>query len=215
MGNGRAVPGFLVVAVAAGCVAGVAGGGAAVSRARTGVLGLGRSAFSKPKPVPSSTPPARVAAALSGTQAARYLTLSETTQTGTTRYAVDNNDGRAEVWVGHSVSLIQIGREVYAPRPKGGCYVSSKRPSPLLPNVAGMLLPSGIAALHYTIKGKTIGWSIKTSAKYQPHGSVGVNKASRIVTAKIYSGPGVPLTGVVAYPAKAPKIAAPKKLCAK
>lgn len=214
MSSGRVVSGR-VVAIGAGCIALLAGVNAAVSSARTSPTGSGRSALAKPKPVPSSTPPAKVSAALTATQSAGYLILNETTQTGTTRYVLDSRDGRAEVWVGRSVSLIQIGRVVFSPRANKGCYISSKRSSPLLPNVAGMLLPSGISALHYAIKGHTIDWSIKTSAKYQPHGSVKVNKAGRIVAARIFSGPGVPLSGVVTYPVKAPKIVGPKKLCAK
>jgi hypothetical protein len=69
--------------------------------------------------------------------------------------------------------------------------------------------------LRYKTKGRTIQWSIKSSSEYQPHGTVRVNAAGRIVSATVYSGPGVPLTAVVSYPAKAPTIAAPAKLCGK
>jgi hypothetical protein len=172
-----------------------------------------RSLSSQSKPVKAVSPPARVGVALAKTQQARYVTLTEATQGGTLRYEVDNRHVKAESWTGRKVSLIQIGAEVYAPAAKGGCYESAKRPSALLPNVAGTLLPSGIAALHYTVKGKTIHWTIKSASKYQPHGSVTVNAAGRIVAATVYSGPGVPLTAVVSYPAKAPKIKAPGKLC--
>lgn len=169
----------------------------------------------RPNPVKAVSPPVKVGVALQKTQQARYITLVEATQGGTLTYEVDNRHVKAESWTARKVSLIQIGDEVYAPATKGGCYESAKRTSALLPNVAGMLLPSGIAALHYTVKGRSIHWTIKSASTYQPHGSVKVNGKGRIVSATVYSGPGVPLTAVVTYPAKAPKIAAPATLCHK
>ena len=174
-----------------------------------------RGGLAKTKPVRASRPPARVSRVLTRTQAASSVVLYESAQTGTTKYVVDGRQGRAEVWEGRRISLIQIGRTVYAPKPKRSCYASAKRSSALLPNVAGMLLPSGVAALSYKSTSRTIKWSIKTSASYQPHGTVTVSKAGRIVGASIYSGPGVPLTAIVRYPSKAPRIAAPRKLCSK
>lgn len=168
---------------------------------------------SKAKPVKAVTPPARVSMVLSKTQGAPLVVLNESSQSGIARYVVDSHDGRAEIWMDRKVSLIQIGRMVYAPASKGGCYASAKRPSALLPNVAGTLLPSGVAALKYAIKGRTIRWSIKTAGKYQPHGSVKVNAAGRIVSATVYSGPGVPLTAVLSYPKQVPKIRVPARVC--
>ena len=173
-----------------------------------------RASVSRSKPVRAVAPPASVAVALQKTQQARYLVLAEASQNGPSRAAIDRPGGRAESWTGRMVSLVQIGSTVYGPGPQGGCYLSAKRPSALLPNVAGTLLPSGIVGLHYRIKGQTIRWSIKSTAGYQPHGRVMVNAAGRIVAATVYSGPGVPLTATVSYPVKKPKITAPTKLCA-
>ncbi len=173
-----------------------------------------RTTASKRKPVRAVAPPTNVSLALARTTQARYVILTESSQTATTKYVVDNRDGKAQAWTGRSVSLIQLGRMVYAPQAKG-CYVSTRRPSGLLPNVAGMLLPSGVAAMHYTAQGRTIHWSIKTSGKYQPHGTVTVNKAGVIISATVYSGPGVPMRAVVSYPVRAPKISAPRELCRK
>jgi hypothetical protein len=111
------------------------------------------------------------------------------------------------------VSLIQVGRNVFAPEVDRGCFVRSLRSTALLPNVAGMLLPSGVAAIHYSVKGRVIRWSTVSAGKFQPHGSVTVNRAGRIVSATVYSGPGVPLRAVVTYLGKAPAIVAPRKLC--
>lgn len=175
----------------------------------------GSAPRAKSKPVPAVAPPASVATVLVRTQQARYVTLTEAGQSGTFRYEIDNRRGRAETWTGDKVSLIQVGRKVYAPKGGSSCYLSAVRSSALLPNVAGTLLPSGVAGLRYKTKGRTIQWSIKSSSEYQPHGTVRVNAAGRIVSATVYSGPGVPLTAVVSYPAKAPTIAAPAKLCGK
>lgn len=180
---------------------------------RPGALQSVLPSRAKPTPVRAVTAPARVGVALAKTQQARYLAVTERSQGGTVRYVIDSRHGRAETWAGRKVSLIQIGREVYARAAKGGCYVSAKRPSALLPNVAGMLLPSGVAAFRYTTTGRTIRWSIKTAGKYQPHGTVVVNAAGRIVSATIHSGPGVPLVAAVSYPATLSAIAAPAKLC--
>jgi hypothetical protein len=169
----------------------------------------------KPKPVRAVSPPVNVGVALSRTQDARYVVLNETTQSGRAEYEVDTRHARAEIWAGGKVSLIQIGKSVYAPKSGGTCDVTAQRSSVLLPNVAGMLLPSGIGTLHYTRTGRTIRWSIKTAGRYQPHGSVRINSAGKIVSAIVYSGPGVPLTATVSYPARLPRIAAPKNLCRK
>ncbi len=181
--------------------------------AATPASGASRVPESQSKPIRAVPPPTSVAVALRKTQRARYVVLSETSQTGPVSYEVDNVHGRSLTLTGRKVSLIQIRAEVYAPDTKGGCYVSAKRSTSLLPNVAGMLLPSGIAALHYTLKGKTIRWTIKTATGYQPHGTVTLNAAGRIVSGTVYSGPGAPLTATISYPAKGPKIAAPAKLC--
>jgi hypothetical protein len=195
-------------------VSGFAGRAAAVSSGRARVLVAGRTAAG-PKPVRAVSPPASVAVALQKTQLAHYLVLIETSQSGPSRYEIDNRRGRAESWTGRTVSLIQIGRKVYAPKPGSSCYALAVRSSALLPNVAGTLLPSGVAGLRYKIKGRTIQWSTRTTGAYQPHGRVRVNAAGRIVAATVYSGPGVPLTASVSYPAEKPKIAAPTKLCVK
>jgi hypothetical protein len=170
-------------------------------------------ARSKTKPVRAVAPPLKVSLALAKTEAAPVVVLNESSQSGTEKYLVESRAGRAETWQGRKVSLIQIGRMVYAPAPKGGCYESAKRSNALLPNVAGMLLPSGIAALKYSVKGRTISWSIKTTGKFQPHGSVKANASGQIVLATVYSGPGVPLTAVLSYPKQAPKIQAPARVC--
>ena len=211
--RGRAVAGtFVLVAVAAGAAVEVPGA-AGHPAGRPDASRQGTVA-KKSKPVRAVAPPATVSFALNRTTRARYVVLTESSETAITKYAVDNRDGKAEAWSGRSVSLIQLGRVVYAPQAKG-CYISTKRPSALLPNVAGMLLPSGVAAMHYTAQGRTIHWSIKTSGKYQPHGTVTVNKAGMIISATVYSGPGVPLRALVSYPVRAPKIAAPRALCRK
>jgi hypothetical protein len=194
---------MVVGSLAAFQVPAFAGTSNAVSHAKSG------------KPVKAVSPPDKVAVALEKTQGARYLTLTEATEGGALRYEIDSRHVKAESWIGGKVSLIQIGSEVYAPATKRSCYDSAKRTTALLPNIAGTLLPSGIAALHYSVKGKTIHWTIKSTAKYQPHGFVKVNAAGRIVSATVYSGPGVPLTATVSYPAKAPKIGAPKLICSK
>jgi hypothetical protein len=172
-----------------------------------------RALVSRSKPVRAVLPPVRVGAVLQKTQRARFLVLTVASQTGPVTYVIDNVHGRAVTWTGRKVSLIQIGSKVYAPAPKSGCYLSAKRSSALLPNVAGMLLPSGIAALHYSSRGRMISWTIRAAGTYQPHGMVRVNAVGRIVSATIYSGPGVPLTATVSYPVKRPKIAAPVKVC--
>jgi hypothetical protein len=114
-----------------------------------------RPVVSRSKPVRAVLPPATVALALQKTQAARYLVLTEASQSGPVRYVIDSLDQRAVISMGGAVSLVQIGRVVYAPRSSAGCFVSAQRPSGLLPNVAGMMLPSGIAALSYSTK-----WSV-------------------------------------------------------
>lgn len=159
------------------------------------------------------TPPRKVARALARTDAAGVLVLRESSQGGRSRYLVDNHDGRAETWSGAVLSLVQIGARVYAPAKDGHCYRATKRGSPLLPNIAGMLLPSGVAGLRYVIGRRSIRWSIKTSGKYQPHGIVRVNAAGRIVSGTVFSGPGVPLTATVSYPSHTPVIRKPTKLC--
>jgi len=201
----------VVAATASGATADVRAPGPAVSAA---TLRAGASTL-RSKPVRAVLPPASVGVALEKTQKSRYVTLVEATQGGTLRYEVDNRHVKAESWAARKVSLIQIGSEVYAPATKGGCYESAKRTSALLPNVAGMLLPSGIAALHYSSKGRTIHWTIKSASGYQPHGWVRVDREGRIVAATVYSGPGEPLTATVTYPAGPPKIARPAHLCSR
>lgn len=165
--------------------------------------------------VKAVTPPRRVARALAATQMARYVVLHTVSQTGSLSYEVDRTHGRALTLSGHRVSLIQIGAKVYQPELKSGCFMSADHAASLLPNIAGMLLPSGIPNMHYTLDGKTIGWTVKTPSGYRPHGRDKVNAAGRIVSATVYSGPGVPLTATVLYPAREPKIAAPRTLCAR
>ena len=175
----------------------------------------GRVLVSRSRPVRAVSPPASVAVVLQRTERARFLVLAEASASGSTREVIDSRHGRAESWSGRAVSLIQIGRRVFAPKPGGRCYVSGERSSALLPNVAGTLLPSGVAGLRYRIRGSTIRWSIKTTGTYQPHGRVRVNAAGRIVAATVFSGPGVPLTASVSYPVKTSKIVAPTRLCGK
>jgi hypothetical protein len=141
------------------------------------------------------------------------VVLSEATQAGLVSYEIDNLHQRAATLTDGKVSLIQLGLRVYAPARKDGCYSSSTRPSALLPDVAGMLLPSGIPALHYAVDGHTIRWVVRTKSGYQPHGKVTVNSAGRIVAGTVYSGPGSPLTASVAYPETRPKIARPRHVC--
>ncbi len=174
----------------------------------SGVAGL-----AKTKPIRAVSPPARVSEALAKTGAATVVVLSESSQSGRSRYVVDNRHGRAETWTGGQVSLIQIGVKVYAPSAKRGCYELAKRSSRLLPNIGGMLLPSGVPGTSYKIAGRRIRWSMKTTAKYQPHGTVKLGLSRRIVSATVYSGPGEPLTAAVGYPAKAPVIQPPTKVC--
>lgn len=190
----------------------VVGGAGAVSVVPV-AQAAGVQPFAKPTPIRAVPPPARVAGVLAKTEGARVIVLRESSQGGTSRYVVDNRHDRAETWAGSAVSLIQLGSKVYAPAAKGGCFHVTRRASSLLPNVGGMLLPSGEAGLSYKVAARTIRWSIKTAAKYSPHGVVRVNATGRIVRATVYSGPGVPLTATVSYPANAPGIKAPAKLC--
>lgn len=199
--------------VCAGAAALAVAPATAIAARSAGVAGVTLSARAKGKSIRAVAPPARVAAALAKTEAAKVLILSESSQSGKSRYIVDSVHDRAESWTGARVSLIQIGARVYAPAATGRCFRAARRRSPLLPNVGGMLLPSGVAGLSYRSRGRTIRWSIKTTARYQPHGTVKVSAAGRIIDATVYSGPGLPLTAVVTYPAKAPAIKAPSRLC--
>ncbi len=173
-----------------------------------------RVARSRPRPVEAVLPPKAVLVALQQTQHARYLVLSEVSQNGPVKYELDNIHGTAATFTDSKVSLIEIGGQAYTPGRWEHCYASAKRPGAWMPNAAGTLLPSGIAALHYTVNGRTIGWAVRAGKGYRPHGTVSLNAAGRIVSAVIHSGPGSPLTARIAYPARAPRIVAPKQLCA-
>ncbi len=168
----------------------------------------------RPKPVAAMLPPAAVRVALQRTQHARYLVLSEDSQSGPVKYELDNARGTAVTFTDRKVSLIEIGAEAYTPGRWEHCYASAKRPGAWMPNAAGTILPSGIVALHYSVRGRTIGWAVVTANGYRPHGTVKVNNAGRIVSAVVHSGPGAPLTATISYPRRAPRIVAPKQLCA-
>ncbi len=193
--------------------AGMATGWVAAAKSQQRSTESVQRSLSKSKPVAAVPAPASVQRALQKTQAARYVVLSESSQSGPVRYEVDNSHGRAVTFVDRKATLIEIGAEAYTPRQGSACFLAAKRPAALLPNIAGMLLPSGTAAIHYVLQGRTIGWSVSTAHGYQPHGMVTVDGAGRIVSATLHSGPGVPLIATAAYPTKPPSIAAPKRLC--
>jgi hypothetical protein len=172
------------------------------------------SALAVAAPVRAVSPPARVRLALLMTDHARYVVLREVSQSGLVEYEIDSVDGRAATLTDGRVSSIQIRTEVYTPGSDTGCFVAAKRSGGLLPNVAGMLLPSGVAALRYRLDGRKLGWRISTGGGgYQPHGVVAVDLAGRIVSATVHSGPGAPLRATASYPATAPRITAPKRVC--
>ena len=173
-----------------------------------------QTAQSRPKPVAAALPPVAVQVALRRTQHARYLILSEVSQSGPVKYELDNVRGSAVTVSDRRVSLIEIGSEVYTSGRADHCYASAERPGAWMPNAAGTLLPSGIAALHYTLKRRTIGWLVRTGKGYRPNGTVRLNAAGRIVSAVVHSGAGSPLTATIVYPRRAPRIVAPKQLCA-
>lgn len=160
-------------------------------------------------------PPGVVAVALRRTDGARYVVVREGSQLGSVRFELDSRHDRVVTWVGGRVSLVQVGRRVYAPRGRGSCFLSGLRASGLLPNVAGMLLPSGTAAVRYASSGRTVRWSVVTPRGFRPRGIVRVDRSGRIVAATIYSGPGVPLTATVTYPSRIPAIYAPRNVCAR
>ena len=159
------------------------------------------------------SPPARVRLALLRTDRARYVVLREVSQSGPVTYEIDNLHDRAATLTDGTVSSIQIRSDVYTPGSTGGCYVSARRSVALLPNIGGMLLPSGVAAVHYRVIGRTVDWKIKTAGGHGPHGIVNVNATGQIVSASVHSGPGVPLRATVSYPTRRPRIETPAKQC--
>jgi hypothetical protein len=148
--------------------------------------------------------------ALLQTEHAKYIVVTETGASGKLRYEVDGVHDRAETWTGRTISSIQVGRRIYAPSPKARCYMSTKRPTTALPNLAGTMLPSG-PTVDYSVKRNTIAWTIKTANGYEPHGKVTTSGSRRIVTASVYTNPHLPVVAAFAYPRRPPRISPPKK----
>jgi hypothetical protein len=156
---------------------------------------------------------------LQQTQEATYIVLTSRGVGGRTVQEMDNRHGKAEFSIDHRVSFLQVGRRIYTTRTeytskaKSVCANVTLRPNVVLPNIVGSLLPVGTPGVHYVINGRTIHWAVRARGGFQPHGVVKVDAAGRLTTATVYSGPGAPLAATASYPATAPRIHIPGKLC--
>ena len=157
--------------------------------------------------------PRQVALAMTRSRRALYVVLNESTLGHATKYAVDQRDKRAEIWVNRKVDQIQIGTRFYVYEPERACYLSATRSAAVLPDVSGMLLPSHLPGVRYAVKQRQITWHLSRAGQDQLHGIVTLTKAHRISTGKILSRSGVSVTAVVSYPTTMPRIETPRPKC--